>query len=181
MKLVSNIPGIRSKALEIVTMATPKLIEKGDHRRVLVIQSFMKDHSVEFFGLLTRSFLENGDEVYAITVWGAIVTLIGKPLQKYSGLNSLLKMAEKCFNSTSLRRNEIKMAAYQAWSRLIYNFAIGGHIASEKPMKLMLTPIKNGFIAERHKRVRLACANAWVSLVYAMGSKLSENKFFSNN
>lgn len=175
MKLVSNIPGIRSKALEIVTMATPKLIEKGDHRRVLVIQSFMKDHSVEFFGLLTRSFLENGDEVYAITVWGAIVTLIGKPLQKYSGLNSLLKMAEKCFNSTSLRRNEIKMAAYQAWSRLIYNFAIGGHIASEKPMKLMLTPIKNGFIAERHKRVRLACANAWVSLVYAMGSKLSEN------
>ncbi len=61
MKLVSNIPGIRSKAFELVTMATPKLIEKGDHRRVLVIQSFMKDHSTEFFGLLTRNFLENGD------------------------------------------------------------------------------------------------------------------------
>ncbi len=69
-------------------------------------------------------------------------------------------------------------------------------------MKLMLTPIKNGlvpgmhcpsfvpsiyrhdisfvticlcrFISERHKRVRLACANAWVSLVYAMGPKLLE-------
>ncbi|KAF9942136.1 DNA-binding protein rif1 [Modicella reniformis] len=175
MKLVNNTPGIRSKALELITLATPKLIEKEDPRRIQVIQRFMKDHSTGFFELLTQNFLDSGDEVYAITVWGAMVTLIGRLLHKSPSLNPLLKMAEKCFNSTSPRRTEIKMAAFQAWTRLIYNFAIGGHIASEKPLKLMLTPIRNGFHAERLNRVRLACANAWVSLIYAVGPKLSEN------
>ncbi|KAF9439065.1 hypothetical protein BGZ76_000547 [Entomortierella beljakovae] len=67
------------------------------------------------------------------------------------------------------------MATFQAWTRLIYNFAIGGHIASEKPLKLMMTPIKNCFLSERHKRVRLTCTTTWISLIYALGSKLPKN------
>jgi len=61
MKLVSNVPGIRSKALELITMVTPKLIEKEDARRVQVIQKFMREHSTDFFTQLTQNFLENGD------------------------------------------------------------------------------------------------------------------------
>ncbi|KAF9115603.1 DNA-binding protein rif1 [Mortierella sp. AM989] len=175
MRLVSSVPGIRSRALELLTTALPKLIEKDDPRRTQVVNKFMKDHSTDFFGLLTQNFLDEGDEVYAITVWGAMVTLAGRLLQKYSNLNPMLKMAEKCFNSTSSKRTEIKMAAFQAWTRLIYNFSIGGHIASEKPLKLMMTPIKNCFLTERHKRVRLACTNTWIALIYALGPKLSKN------
>ncbi|KAF9171748.1 DNA-binding protein rif1 [Mortierella sp. AD010] len=175
MRLVSNVPGIRSRALELLTSALPKLIEKEDTRRMQVVSKFMKDHSTEFFGLLTQKFLDDGDEVYAITVWGAMVTLAGRLLQKHSNLNPLLKMAEKCFNSTSPKRTEIKMATFQAWTRLIYNFAIGGHIAAEKPLKLMMTPIKNCFLTERHKRVRLACTTTWIALIYALGPKLSKN------
>ncbi|KAF9360648.1 DNA-binding protein rif1 [Mortierella sp. AD094] len=175
MRLVSGVPGIRSRALELLTTALPKLIEKEDSRRIQVVSKFMKDHSTDFFGLLTQNFLDDGDEVYAITVWGAMVTLAGRLLQKYSNLNPLLKMAEKCFNSTSSKRTEIKMATFQAWTRLIYNFAIGGHIASEKPLKLMMTPIKNCFLTERHKRVRLACTTTWIALIYALGPKLSKN------
>ncbi|KAF9205446.1 DNA-binding protein rif1 [Haplosporangium sp. Z 27] len=174
-RLVSNVPGIRSRALELLTAAIPKLIEKEDPRKIQVVSKFMKDHSLNFFAMLTQNFLEGGDEVYAITVWGAMVTLCGRLLQKYSNLNPMLKMAEKCFNSTSQKRTEIKMAAFQAWTRLIYNFAIGGHIALEKPLKLMMTPITNCFLTERHKRVRLACTNTWIALIYALGPKLSKN------
>ncbi|KAF8940226.1 DNA-binding protein rif1 [Dissophora ornata] len=175
LRMTHPIPGIRSKSLELLTMAIPKLIEKEDPKRMQVIGEFMKDHCSNFFGLLTQNFLDTGDEVYAITVWGAMVTLIGRVLQKSSALNPMLKMAEKCFNTSSSRRTEIKMAAFQAWTRLIYNFAIGGHIASEKPLRLMLTPIKNCFLTERHKRVRLACANTWIALIYALGPKLRKN------
>ncbi|KAF8979992.1 DNA-binding protein rif1 [Entomortierella lignicola] len=174
-RLVSNVPGIRSRALELLTAAIPKLIEKEDPRKIQVVSKFMKDHSLNFFAMLTQNFLEGGDEVYAITVWGAMVTLCGRLLQKYSNLNPMLKMAEKCFNSTSQKRTEIKMAAFQAWTRLIYNFAIGGHIALEKPLRLMMTPITNCFLTERHKRVRLACTNTWIALIYALGPKLSKN------
>ncbi|KAI1317036.1 hypothetical protein EDD11_009102 [Mortierella claussenii] len=147
MRLVSSIPGIRSRALELLTMAIPKLIEKEDPRRTQAVSKFMKERSSDFFVLLTKNFLDVNDEVYAITVWGAMVTLIGRPLQKSSSLNPMLKMAEKCFNSTTSRRTEIKMAAFQAWT----------------------------FLTERHKRVRLACTNAWIALIYALGPKLPKH------
>ncbi|KAG0371087.1 DNA-binding protein rif1 [Gamsiella multidivaricata] len=174
-KLVVKVPGIRSKALELITMATPKLIEKEDPRRKEAVTKFMNERFTEFFESLTKNFLENGDEVYAVTVWGAMVTLIGRDLQKRSFLNPMLKMVEKCFNTSSQRRTEIKMAAYQAWTRLIYNFAAASLISHEKPLKLLLTPITNCFSAERHKRVRLGCTSTWFALIYALGPYLPKN------
>ncbi|KAG0300060.1 DNA-binding protein rif1 [Dissophora globulifera] len=122
MRLVYSVPGIRSKTLELVMTAIPKDV----------------------------TFLFNYLEVYAMTVWGTMVTLFGRQLQKSSALNPMLKMAEKCFNSMSSRRMEIKMAAFQAWTRLIYNFAIGGYIASEKPLRLILKPIQNWWVLAMH-------------------------------
>ncbi|KAG0057014.1 DNA-binding protein rif1 [Gryganskiella cystojenkinii] len=171
-RLVHAIPGIRSKALETIIVATPKLIEKDDAKRQQAVNKFLTEHCEGFFAVLKQNFLDAGEEVYAITVWGCLVTVIGKALHRTSQFNPLLKMAEKCFNTSSSRRAEIKMAAFQAWTRLIYNFAIGGHIAQEKPLRLMLTPITNCFMNEKIKRVRLACTNAWIALIYALGSKL---------
>ncbi|KAF9183259.1 hypothetical protein BGZ51_004148 [Haplosporangium sp. Z 767] len=175
LRLVHNIPGIRSKANDIISIAIPRLIEKDDPRRKEAVASFMQMHCKNFLGMLRQNFLEARDEVYAINVWGSVVTIIGKALHKSPLLTQLLKIAEYCFNSSSQRRIEIKMAAFQAWTRLIYNFAIGGHVASEKPLKLMLTPINNCFMNERHKRVRLACTNTWIALIYALGPNLPKN------
>ncbi|KAG0325662.1 DNA-binding protein rif1 [Dissophora globulifera] len=148
MRLVYSVPGIRSKTLELVMTAIPKVIEREDHRRTSIVSRFLKEYSTEFFDRLSANFLDAADEVYAMTVWGTMVTLFGRQLQKSSALNPMLKMAEKCFNSMSSRRMEIKMAAFQAWTRLIYNFAIGGYIASEKPLRLILKPIQNWWHAD---------------------------------
>ncbi|ORZ08236.1 Rap1-interacting factor 1 N terminal-domain-containing protein [Lobosporangium transversale] len=172
--LISPIPGIRSRALELLKMTIPKLTEKEDPRRIQAVNEFMDDYSTEFLEVLTANFLDANDEVYAITVWGTLVTLMGKRLQESPLLNPMLKIVEKCFNSTSSVRTEINMAAFQAWTRLIYNFAIGGYIANEKPLKLMLTPFANCLFNERQKRIRLACFNTWISLIYALGSRLSK-------
>ncbi|ORZ08279.1 hypothetical protein BCR41DRAFT_411399 [Lobosporangium transversale] len=145
-------------------MAIPKLIEKEDPRRIQAVNEFMDDYSTEFLEVLTAKFLDANDEVYAITVWGTLVTLMGKRLQESPLLKPMLKMVEKCFNSTSSTRTEINMAAFQAWTRLIYNFAIGGHIANERPLGLMLAPIANCLFYESQKRIRLACFNTWISL-----------------
>ncbi|KAG0207412.1 DNA-binding protein rif1 [Mortierella sp. GBA30] len=175
MRLIYHVPGIRSKALDLIMLCIPKLIEKDDTRRQQVSIKFMKEHCADFVETLTQNFVKSGEEVYAITVWGALVTILGKVLQKHPLLNKLLKMAEFCFNTASPRRGEIKMATFQAWTRLIYNFAIGGHIASEKPLRLMLTPMQSCFSTEKNRRVRLASANAWIALIYALGPKLPKN------
>ncbi|KAF9573000.1 DNA-binding protein rif1 [Mortierella alpina] len=175
MRLIYHVPGIRSKALDLITFCIPKLIEKEDVRRQQVSLLFMKDHCADFFADLTQNFVRKDDEVYAITVWGVLVTILGRVLQKHPLLNKLLKMAEHCFNTSSANRGEIKMRTFQSWTRLIYNFAIGGHIASEKPLKLMLTPIQSCFSTEKNRRVRLASTNSWIALIYALGSKLPKN------
>ncbi|CAO3566385.1 unnamed protein product [Mortierella alpina] len=174
-RLVYHVPGIRSKALNLISLCIPKLIEKEDVRRQQVSLLFMKDHCADFIADLTQNFVKKDDEVYAITVWGALVTILGRVLQKHPLLNKLLKMAEYCFNTSSANRGEIKMRTFQSWTRLIYNFAIGGHIASEKPLKLMLTPIQSCFSTEKNRRVRLASTNTWIALIYALGSKLPKN------
>ncbi|KAF9984565.1 DNA-binding protein rif1 [Mortierella antarctica] len=174
-RLIYHVPGIRTKALKLITLCIPKLIEKEDVRRQQVSLLFMKDHCADFFADLTQNHVKKDDEIYAITVWGDLVTILGRVLQKHPLLNKMLKMAEYCFNSSSANRVEIKMSTFQSWTRLIYNFAIGGHIASEKPLKLMLTPIQSCFSTEKNRRVRLACTNAWIALIYALGSKLPKN------
>lgn len=93
-RLVYNIPGIRSKALDTLIAVTPKLIEKEDPRRQQAVADFLTHHCVDFFASLTQNFLNTGEEVYAITVWGALVTVIGRPLQRTVHFNPLLKMAE---------------------------------------------------------------------------------------
>ncbi|KAF9916909.1 hypothetical protein BX616_002441, partial [Lobosporangium transversale] len=94
MKVISVIPCIRSKALGLLTMAIPKLIEKEYAKRIQAAKAFMKDFGTEFLEILAERFLNDNNEVYAITVWGALVTLLGKDLRKSSALSSMLKMAE---------------------------------------------------------------------------------------
>ncbi|ORZ21746.1 Rap1-interacting factor 1 N terminal-domain-containing protein [Lobosporangium transversale] len=156
-------------------MAIPKLIEKEYAKRIQAAKAFMKDFGTEFLEILAERFLNDNNEVYAITVWGALVTLLGKDLRKSSALSSMLKMAEKCFNSTSPTKTNIKVAAFQAWTRLIYSFAIDGHIRDEKILKLILVPLTDCFLNEKNNRVRVTCASSWVSLIYALGSKLPKH------
>ncbi|KAF9583195.1 DNA-binding protein rif1 [Lunasporangiospora selenospora] len=171
-RLLHSVPGIRSKALDMILFAIPILNEKEDPRCQQAVASFMNECCEEFLARLSGEFLDVGDEVYAITVWGVLVSLFGKALHRSSHFNPMLKMIEKCFNSSAPTRLEIRMAAFQAWTRLIYSFAIGGHITNEKIFRLVLTPIKNSFSTDRYKRTRLACTNAWIALIYALGQDL---------
>ncbi|KAF9896288.1 hypothetical protein BX616_007757, partial [Lobosporangium transversale] len=60
-RLISPIPDIRSRALELLKMAIPKLIEKEDPRRIQAVNEFMDDYSTEFLEVLTAKFLDAND------------------------------------------------------------------------------------------------------------------------
>ncbi|KAF9974007.1 DNA-binding protein rif1 [Actinomortierella ambigua] len=172
LDLLHAVPGIRSKALDIITFALPHLVvlESGLVQRAL--RGFVQEKYDEFFKRLDEKHIQNGDEIYGITVWGCMVSLLGKYLQKTAQLNPVLKIAERCFNSNSPERTEIVMAAFQAWTRFIYVMANCGNLAQERAVQLMMTPIKSCFATENRRRVRLACTNTWIALVFALDSKL---------
>ncbi|KAF9168220.1 hypothetical protein DFQ26_000457 [Actinomortierella ambigua] len=172
LDLLHAVPGIRSKALDIITFALPHLmaLESGQVQRAL--RGFVQEKYEEFFKRLDEKHIQNGDEIYGITVWGCMVSLLGKYLQKTAQLNPVLKIAERCFNSNSPERTEIVMAAFQAWTRFIYVMANCGNLAQERAVQLMLTPIKSCFATENRRRVRLACTNTWIALVFALDTKL---------
>ncbi|RUS23731.1 Rap1-interacting factor 1 N terminal-domain-containing protein, partial [Jimgerdemannia flammicorona] len=164
--LTHPISGLRSKALHVLTGSLPRVVEEQERIEDL-IGEFLENRSTKFAKDL-EELLTSHEEKYVIYVWGAVVALLGRKLHRSLALNHLLK---KCFNT---RKNEVKVSAYAAWTRLIYNFSLNNHLLHEKRIKLIKTPLDNCFLNEKAVAVKMAGTRAWMALIFACGDGLTK-------
>ncbi|KAF9926984.1 DNA-binding protein rif1 [Linnemannia zychae] len=173
--LVHEVPGIRKKALESIQALVPTFLQADDNRLRLAAIAFMNDHGDQFVQKLDEEHLKPNHEVFALRIWGTVVTVLGKDLHRHPMLNPMLKIVEIAFNRGPSKNNDAKITAFKAWTRLIYSFSRGGHLQSEKTRKLIFRPIAKGLAPINNNRARLAAANSWMALLYGLGPELVKN------
>ncbi|KAF9092886.1 DNA-binding protein rif1, partial [Mortierella sp. GBA35] len=173
--LVHDVPGIRKKALESVQALIPYFIQSEDNRLRMAAVAFMNEHGDQFLKKLDEEYLKASHGIFALRVWGAVTIVLGKDLQRNHMLNPMLKIIEGAFNRGLSKNTDAGITAFKAWTRLIYNFARGGILQTEKIRKLIFRPIASGLGSQYHNRIRLAATNAWMALLYALGPELVKN------
>jgi Rap1-interacting factor 1 N terminal len=117
--------------------------------------------------------------------WGHVVMAFGSRLHRTPFLNSLLGLVEVNhtmnepvislpfffmqgnFNSS---RPGQRIAAFQAWRKLILVFSFEDHLFHQKRIKLILLPIMNSFKFEKSFAVRQASFETYLYLLYHLSN-----------
>ncbi|ORZ31681.1 Rap1-interacting factor 1 N terminal-domain-containing protein [Catenaria anguillulae PL171] len=112
--------------------------------------------------------LTNKHERDGMKAWSISMVLYAAQMQKHQQfINGMLKIVERYFN---MKRASAKLYGYRAWTYLVYASAVTRTLTQERRVKLLMIPMLNSFSHDRFAQLRLCAADAWINLVYAMGT-----------
>ncbi|KAJ1968289.1 Translation machinery-associated protein 22 [Dispira parvispora] len=174
--LLHNRIALRTKVMTIFKNALFHLIDKPWQKSStnLLKRSTIKTILLPRLEDMVQSMKDlqgEGEKEFVGTAWGVITGFLSHHVDHNSVLNPLLKVLERYFNGEKERE---RLTAYVQWKMLCYVLAQNKRRQHEKLAQVILVPITNALEHSQNSRIRLAAIRAWVWLLYALGSGLSQ-------
>jgi hypothetical protein len=121
--LLSSIPDIRDKAIELGFAAAASLAADGRlSRPVKEILDRTVDEQTYFdyyIKMLSKKTADKEASASVPRVWSIVVLLLRHPVRNMPQFNEWLAIMQKCFNNSD---QATKVEAYLAWNRMVYAF-----------------------------------------------------------
>ncbi|KAJ3370924.1 DNA-binding protein rif1 [Allomyces arbusculus] len=154
---------VRKHSIEFFTTHMPLLAEDLAAYDAFLGPYYERDNARLIYEITE---LTSRNERDGMKVWSIVIVLLAKYIQASPAfVNGMLKIVERRFN---VKKASSKLYGYRAWSALIYSFATTGCLLQDRRLKLIMIPIMNSFMFDRHMQLRLEATHAWLNLVFAI-------------